>query len=158
MRPSFCYTLPRTRLSPILANSVDITMTTKISRILGFCLILTAGCTLLIAQTEPKFDFYARGPYRENVPRPQSILRFDVGDHHTTYAQMEQVIDAIAKAAPDRVKILGMGTTDEHRMKHLVGISASENIARLEEVKAPNTRLSDTRTPRAGDDAALAQN
>jgi hypothetical protein len=47
-----------------------------------------------------KFNFYSRGPYNERVPRPQSILRYDVGDHHTTYAQMEQVIDAIAKAAP----------------------------------------------------------
>ena len=57
------------------------------------------------------FDFYTRGEYRTGVPRPQSILRYDVGDHNTTYAQMEQVIDAIARSAPDRVKIFDIGTT-----------------------------------------------
>jgi hypothetical protein len=97
----------------------------------------------LFAQTEPKFDFYNRGEYRANVPKPQSILRFDVGDHHTTYAQMEQVVEAIAKAAPDRVKMFDIGTTNEYRMQHLVAISAPENIARLDEIKATNARLAD---------------
>ncbi|HYJ48183.1 MAG TPA: hypothetical protein VEV81_16340, partial [Pyrinomonadaceae bacterium] len=53
-------------------------------------------CTLLAAFTQAqrddsRFDFYARGPYREAVPRPQSILRFDVGEFHTNYATMERV-------------------------------------------------------------------
>lgn len=109
------------------------------------------------AQTEPKFDFYARGDYRPNVPRPQSILRFDVGEHHTTYAQMEQVINAIAAAAPDRVKIFDIGTTNEHRMQHLVAISAPENMARLDEIKAQNARLTDPRKTTAADAAAIAQ-
>jgi len=133
-------------------------MTTKISRIFAFCLILAAGCTALIAQTEPKFDFYNRGPYRENVPRPQTILRFDVGDHHTTYAQMEQVIDAIATAAPDRVKIFDIGTTNEHRMQHVVAISSPENMARLDEIKAQNARLVDPRRTTAAEANTIAQN
>ncbi|CAN5209841.1 M14 family zinc carboxypeptidase [soil metagenome] len=122
------------------------------------CLLLTAYCQLSIAQTEEKFDFYARGEYRQNVPRPQSILRFDVGDHHTTYGQMEQVIQAIAKAAPDRVKIFEIGTTNEHRMQYLVAISAPENIARLDEIKAQNARLVDPRKTSASEAATIAQN
>ncbi|HMT07817.1 MAG TPA: hypothetical protein PKA82_07410, partial [Pyrinomonadaceae bacterium] len=94
--------------------------------------LLIFSALAAIAQTEPKFEFYDRGPYNERVPRPQSILRFDVGSHHTTYAQMEQVIGAIANAAPDRVKIFDISTTNEHRMQHLVAISSPENIARLD--------------------------
>src|SRR5512139_2929079 len=101
--------------------------------------LLTAALSLfvfsvpLLAQSlEPKFDFYTRGAYRNEVPRPQSILRFDVGEHHTTYAQMEQVIFAIAKAAPDRVKIFEIGTTPEHRMQYAIAISAPENMQRLD--------------------------
>ncbi len=109
------------------------------------------------AQTEPRFDFYNRGAYRENVPRPQSILRFDVGDHHTTYAQMEQVIDSIAKSALDRVKVFDIGTTNEHRMQHLVAISAPENIARLDEIKAQNARLTDPRKTSSSDANGIAQ-
>lgn len=119
------------------------------------CLFVTVG---VFAQPEEKFDFYTRGDYRPNVPRPQTSLRFDVGDHHTTYAQMEKVIDDIAKAAPDRVKVFDIGLTNEHRMMHLVAISSPENLARLDEIKAQNARLTDPRRTSAGDAATIAQN
>src|SRR5687768_16458059 len=93
-----------------------------------------------------RFDFYTRGPYRSQVPRPQSLLRYDVGDFHTNYAMMERVINAIAAAAPDRVRVFDIGPTNEHRMQHLVAISAPENIARLDEIKANLKRLADPRT------------
>jgi hypothetical protein len=117
----------------------------KIKNTLLLTLIVSAFAAAAFAQTEPKFEFYDRGPYRENVPRPQSILRFDVGDHHTTYAQMEQVIFAIARAAPERVKIYELGTTPEHRMMYAVAISAPENIARIDEIRANVARLADPR-------------
>jgi hypothetical protein len=123
----------------------------RIKALLIAALFFVAAGQLAFTQIEEKFDFYTRGPYRENVPRPQSILRFDVGDHHTTYAQMEQVIDAIARAAPDRMKIFDIGTTNEHRMQHLVAISSPENIARLDEIKAQNARLTDPRRTSVGD-------
>jgi len=111
-----------------------------------------------LSQTEEKFDFYTRGEYRANVPRPQSILRFDVGDFHTTYAQMEKVVDEIAKAAPDRVKIYDIGMTNEHRMQHLVAISAPENIARIDEIRTQTARLTDPRTTSASEANTIAQN
>jgi Zinc carboxypeptidase len=106
----------------------------------------------------PKFDFYTRGSYRTEVPRPQTILRYDVGDFHTTYAQMEKVIDSIAKAAPDRVKIFDIGETNEHRMQHIVAISSPENMARLDEIKANNARLTDPRKTSASEASAIIQN
>src|SRR5215203_382079 len=108
--------------------------------------VCLAACLPVLAQLEEKFDFYTRGEYRVNVPRPQTSLRFDVGDHHTTYAQMEKVIDEIAKSAPDRVKIFDIGLTNEHRMQHLVAISSPSNIARLDEIRSQNARLTDPRT------------
>lgn len=117
-------------------------------------LFVCAFCVFAQLKEEPKFDFYTRAPYRESVPRPQSILRFDIGDFHTTYAQMEAVINAIAKAAPDRVRIYDIGTTNEHRMQHVVAISSPENIARIDEIKANLARLTD---PRATNQAAANQ-
>ncbi len=108
-------------------------------------------------QTEEKFDFYTRGEYRANVPRPQTFLRFDVGDHHTTYAQMEKVIEEIAKASPDRVKIFDIGLTNEHRMQHLVAISSPANMARLDEIKTQNARLTDPRTTSSAEANSIAQ-
>jgi hypothetical protein len=123
------------------------------------CLLIGLLVTAAVsAQPDEKFDFYSRGEYRAAVPRPQSILRFDVGDHHTTYAQMEKVIDEIARTAPDRVRIFDIGTTNEHRMMHIVAISSPENLARLDEIKAQNARLTDPRRTSAAEAAAIAQN
>lgn len=123
-----------------------------------FVCLTTAAAQNYESKDVPKFNFYTRGPYRENVPRPQTVLRFDVGDFHTTYAQMEKVIEEIAKAAPDRVRIFDIGLTKEHRMQHLVAISAPENIARLDEIKANNARLTDPRRTSATDANSIAQN
>lgn len=129
-----------------------------LKQLIAALLVGTSTALFAFTQTEEKFDFYTRGDYRANVPRPQSVLRFDVGDHHTTYAQMEKVIDEIAKAAPDRVKVFDIGLTNEHRMQHLVAISSPMNIARLDEIKAQNARLTDPRTTSAAEANSIAQN
>ncbi|MEJ7849371.1 MAG: M14 family zinc carboxypeptidase [Pyrinomonadaceae bacterium] len=131
-------------------------MKTKLFLLAAICCLTFVS--LLYAQTEEKFDFYTRGEYRQNVPRPQTSLRFDVGDHHTTYAQMEKVVDDIAKAAPERVKMYDLGLTNEHRMMRLVAISSPENIARIDEIRANVKKLTDPRTTSAAEAAQIAQN
>lgn len=109
------------------------------------------------AQIESRFDFYTRGPYRQNVPTPQKLLRFDVGEHHTTYAQMEQVMNAIQQAASDRVKIFEIGTTAEHRMQYVVAISSPENLNRLDEIRSQTARLTDPRKLSKSEAETIAQ-
>ncbi|MBV9959827.1 MAG: hypothetical protein JO360_15485, partial [Acidobacteria bacterium] len=118
----------------------------RLAALLALLCIYASAATYVVAQRDDsRFDFYARGPYRQNVPRPQSLLRFEVGDFHTSYAQMERVIEKIAAAATDRVRVMDIGETNEHRMMHLVAISAPENIARLDQIKANIARLADPR-------------
>ncbi|HEX8707307.1 MAG TPA: M14 family zinc carboxypeptidase [Pyrinomonadaceae bacterium] len=114
-------------------------------------LLLLLVSTINAQRSEARFDFYTRGPYRETVPRPQSVLRFDVGDFHTNYAMMERVIERIAQAAPERVRVLDIGETNEHRMMHLVAISSPENIGRLDQIKGNLARLSDPRNTTAAE-------
>ena len=128
---------------------------------LALLLLLAALCPANVTAQERgepggRFDFYARGPYRRQVPRPQSILRYDVGDFHTNYALMERVMNAIAQAAPDRVRVFDIGLTNEYRMQHVVAVSAPENIARLDEIKANLKKLSDPRTLPAEEARRLA--
>ncbi|HVF49784.1 MAG TPA: M14 family zinc carboxypeptidase [Pyrinomonadaceae bacterium] len=119
---------------------------TSISRSLLLPVFLLVLVPFIHAQTaETRFDFYARGPYRESVPRPQTVTHFDVGDFHTNYATMERVIEKIAQAAPERVRVTDIGETNEHRMMHLLVISSPENLARLAEIKANVARLADPR-------------
>ncbi len=121
-----------------------------------FFLLVTSAFSF--AQVDEKFDFYTRGDYRAEVPKPQTVLRYDVGDMHTTYAQMEAYINAVQKAAPERVRIFDIGLTNEYRMQHIVAISSPQNIARLDDIKAANTRLTDPRTTNAGAANSIIQN
>ena len=121
-------------------------MTKNARTLAALALLLLSLCAGAAAQERAdRFDFYARGPYRQQVPRPQTLLRYDVGDFHTNYAMMERVLDAVARAAPDRVRVFDIGLTNEYRMQHVVAVSAPENIARLDEIKADLKKLSDPR-------------
>ncbi len=129
----------------------------KLKSFLFVAILVHAVCHSVFAQNqigerlseksvEKTFDFYAGAPYRENVPRPSSILRYNTGEFHTTYAQMETVVSRIAAAAPDRVRVFDIGETNEHRMQHLVAISAPENIQKLDQIKSNIQKLADPRT------------
>jgi len=102
------------------------------------------------------FSFYDRGPYRPAVPRPDSLLGYGVGETHTQYAWQERVLLAIAAAAPDRVRVQEIGTTSERRTQRLFIVTAPENMARLDAIRADLDRLADPRTLSAGDANALA--
>ncbi|MBL8976813.1 MAG: hypothetical protein JNM53_00190, partial [Gemmatimonadetes bacterium] len=109
--------------------------------------------SLLTAQG---FDFYARGPYRPAVPRPDSLLGYAVGSQHTMYHQQQQVLDRMIAAAPDRVRTEVMGRTAEGKVMRLLVISAPENLARLEEIRNNLSRLADPRRTTAAEARALA--
>ena len=91
------------------------------------------------------FSFYARGPYRAQVPRPEALLGFRFGDRNAQYAEQERVLLAIADAAKDRVRVEEIGATHEGRRMRLYIVSAAENIARLDAVRADLDRIADPR-------------
>lgn len=91
------------------------------------------------------FTFYGHPPYRAAVPRPEAILGYPVGSWHTQYDRQERVLLAIADAAKDRVRVEEIGVTSERRTMRLYLVSAPENIARLDAVRADLDRLADPR-------------
>jgi hypothetical protein len=111
-----------------------------------------------IGRDDRNFSFYGRGPYRAAVPRPESILGYNIGDLNTQFALQERVLLAIAGAARDRVRVEEIGWTNERRMMRLYVISAPENVARLDAIRADLARLADPRALGAADrDALLAR-
>ena len=91
------------------------------------------------------FSFYDRGPYRAAVPRPESILGYDVGEMNTQFAAQERVLLAIANAASDRVKVEEIGSSYERRPMRIYIVSAPENIRRLDAIRADLDRIADPR-------------
>ena len=106
----------------------------------------------LVLQTTP-FDFYTHGPYRAQVPRPESVLGYGPGERHTPYRDMERVVLAIAEKAPDRVKVIEFGKSTEGRPLRLLAISSPKNIARLDAIRKANAQLASG----TGDTAAIAK-
>jgi hypothetical protein len=102
------------------------------------------------------FSFYDRGPYRAQVPRPDSLLGYPVGERHTQYAWQERVLLGIANAARDRVRVEEIGMTSERRTQRLFIISAPENLARLDAIRADLDRLADPRGLSGADAEAIA--
>lgn len=92
-----------------------------------------------------RFSFYDRGPYRAGVPRPETILGYDIGESNTQFALQEKVLLALADAAKDRVRVEEIGSTNERRTMRLYLISSPENIARLDAIRADLDRLADPR-------------
>ena len=141
-------------------------MTRWLSRLLPFALltILLAMPAPLAAQTpDPcrsthdarqafgrcagdSFDFYAFGPYRDDVPRPSDVLGYPIGTWHTTYGNMERYIDTLAASAPDRVRLMTYGTSVEGQKQHLVAVGRSGHIAELDGIRADLQRLADPGT------------
>ena len=105
---------------------------------------------------DARFDFLGRGPYRAAVPRPEALLGYRLGDRNTQYAEQERVLLAIARAAPDRVRVEEIGATHEGRRMRVYVVSSAENVGRLDAIRADLSRLADPRTLGAADAAALA--
>ena len=96
-------------------------------------------------RAEPRYDFYSHGPYRAGIPKPSAILGYEAGDTHTTFRDQERVLFAIANAAKDRVKIVDYGKSVEGRPLRLAIVSAPENLAKLEAIRAAIGKLADPR-------------
>ena len=94
---------------------------------------------------DAKFSFYAKGPYRTSVPKPDDVLGYAIGTWHTQYAWQEKALLAIAAAAKDRVHVEEIGRTSEKRTMRIYVVSSPENIARLDQIRADLDRIADPR-------------
>jgi hypothetical protein len=93
----------------------------------------------------------AAQPASPVVPPPREILGYELGDRFTSHGRIEQYLHAVATAAPDRVRVIPYGATAEGRTLYLAVVSAPENLARLEAIKAESRKLSDPRSVTAGE-------
>jgi hypothetical protein len=91
------------------------------------------------------FDFYARGPYRPAVPRPEAVTGYAAGEQHTMYAVLQHYLDTLVATAGDRVRIERWGETAERRPIRALVISDPANLARLDQIRADLAELADPR-------------
>ena len=132
------------RSRPVIAAVVALVRCTVVA-------LVVALLPALSIAAPKKFDFYARGPYQAGVPKPADILGYEPGTFHTTWGNMEHVLDAIGHARPERVKREPFGRTVESRERALFIVSSPENLARLDAIRDGNDKLADPRGVPAGE-------
>jgi len=106
------------------------------------CLLMLALTTSLAAQEAP-LDFFGRGPYRAEVPRPDSLLGYGPGARHTQYSQQQSVLARMVAASGGRAALEEIGVTEEGRPMRVVLISSPANLARRDAIRADLARLTD---------------
>jgi hypothetical protein len=102
------------------------------------------------------FSFFDRGPYRPDVPTPDSLLGYAAGAWNTQYAAQARTLQAIAAAAPQRVRVETFARTAEHRTMRLYIVSDPDNIARLDAIRAALDTLADPRLASPSARSAIA--
>jgi hypothetical protein len=81
--------------------------------------------------------------YNPSIPVPSSVIHHEVGEWHVTHDRLVNYMQALAKAAPQRVRLETMGYTYEKRPQVLLIITSLENQQRLEEIRKDHLALSD---------------
>lgn len=109
-------------------------------RLFGIAL-LAAGFLTASAQ-HVELDYYLpnHASYNKNIPTPESVLGFQVGDFHIQHAQLVAYLKEAA-ASSDRVKLINYGYTNERKPLYLVVISSPENIRNLDKIQAEHHKL-----------------
>lgn len=102
--------------------------------------LFVAACVALFAGGFAS-DFRGFEPYDPAVPTPSSLLGYETGTRHTVYFDQDRVVNAIAAAAPERVKRIDFGKSTEGRPLRIFAVSSPENMRRLEEIRTDHLSL-----------------
>lgn len=109
-----------------------------------------AVCFTAAAQSQQKAEFWPGASYDPSIPAHQSILGYGPGERITSHANIVRYLEALAEAAPRRMKVFDYGKTWEGRRLIYAAIGSESNMARLDSLKASMQRLADPRkTPPA---------
>jgi hypothetical protein len=113
-----------------------------------FALLLAASVSLASAQKS--FEYWPGASYDPKIPTVRQVLGYEAGDKVTSHAGLMKYMEALAAAAPTRIKIFEYGESWEGRKLIYAAVGSEANIRRLAEIKSGVQRIADPRkTPEA---------
>ncbi len=114
----------------------------KCQRLLIVILMVISFGTL--AQ-RPQHDYLpADVSYDENIPTPESIIDYEVGEWHVTHDKLVYYFYNLAQASP-RVSVETYGKTYENRPLLNVTITSPKNHEKLEQIRTQHLKLADAK-------------
>ncbi|MDR1493534.1 MAG: hypothetical protein LBT05_12550 [Planctomycetaceae bacterium] len=105
-------------------------------------LLLAAATTAYAASVGLDYYLPKHAEYDQNVPTPEAVLGFQVGEFYATSDQIVNYLKAV-DAASDRVSIFQYGRSHERRPLYAAIITSPENQKNLAKIKEEHLKLSD---------------
>jgi hypothetical protein len=81
--------------------------------------------------------------YNPAIPKPKEIIHHHVGEYHITHDRLLNYMQALAKAAPERIRLEQIGYTYEGRPQVLLLITSPGNHQNLEQIRQQHLQLVD---------------
>ncbi len=107
----------------------------------GLCIAMTG----FSVKADDSFVYWPGANYDTSIPTLEKIVGHTSGERISTHADMVRYFEALAAAAPDRIKLFDYGETWEGRRLIYVAISSAENIKKLADFKNAMQALMDPR-------------
>jgi hypothetical protein len=104
--------------------------------------LVLSGLILTKFQADAPLDL--NGPFDKNVPSPESVLGYKIGDRITTYRDQERVLEKIAATMPTRIKRIDYGMSNDRHPLRVYAISTPKNIANLDKIQKEMERAATT--------------
>lgn len=94
------------------------------------------------AQDEVSLDYYLpeTSTYDNSIPKPSSVLGFEVGTWHANHSQVVHYFKTLAENSP-RAVLIEYGRSYEKRPLLMLAVSSPENIRNLEAIKSQRIGL-----------------
>ncbi|MCC6428804.1 MAG: hypothetical protein IT435_18525 [Phycisphaerales bacterium] len=89
-------------------------------------------------------DFFPGSAHNPNIPTPDSILGFRLGDKPVMHSQIEAVIKQLAAKSP-RCRLFEHGKSHEGKTLYHLIISSEDNIKNLDNIRDNAAKLADPR-------------
>lgn len=105
-------------------------------------LITQINSNPLLAQTSLNYYFGKEISLDPEIPSPQEILGFQIGDRYVNHDQIIRYFHELADHS-DKVNILQYGSTYERRPLLIAIISSENNIRNIEKIRQEHLQLSD---------------
>jgi hypothetical protein len=108
-------------------------------------LLLAIACLFYSLSFSQSLQYYLpqQISYNKAIPVPADIIHHQVGEWHITHDRLVDYMEAIAAAAPKRVKLQTLGYTYERRPQVLLIFSSEKNLQRLASLQEQHLLLSD---------------
>lgn len=91
------------------------------------------------------FEYWPGADLDPSMPSPRAVLGHDIGEDIVLSADVRRWFDALAAAAPDRIRLVDYGRSWEGRPLWYAVLGSPANLARLDTIEASMRELGDPR-------------